>query len=93
MKTDLYLEILEEQWNNIIMLYNTFADIQPIMLYDIQDQKIYAYPHEDYISSLSKKSKAILEKQYTDAIQNNQVIVLIKDNEKRVLKSYTFNID
>ena len=59
------------------------------MLLDIQEQKIYAYPYNDFKSELSKKSQIQLEEQYEAAILNNEMVVFVRDNEKRDLVAYS----
>lgn len=63
------------------------------MLYDIQEQKIYAYPHHEFKTDLSERSQAILEEQYQRAIANDQLVVFIRDNKQRRLVSYSLDIE
>jgi hypothetical protein len=56
-----YLGYIEEQLPNIFNLYKKFEDKKPVMLFDIQEQKIYAYPYNEFKSDLSKKSQTMLE--------------------------------
>jgi hypothetical protein len=84
-----YWDALGEQWDNIIGLYKQFEDKKPVMLFDIQEQKIYAYPYNDFRSNLSKRSQIQLEEQYEAAILNNEMVVFVRDNEKRDLVSYS----
>lgn len=44
---DSYLAIAQEQWPYILMFYKKFEDKKPVMLFDIQEQRIYAYGQED----------------------------------------------
>ena len=54
-----------EQWGTILMIYKRFADDKkPVMLLDIQEQKIYAYPYSEFKSVLTKRSQVQLEEQY-----------------------------
>ena len=78
-----------EQWDNILGLYKRFEAKKPVMLLDIQEQKIYAYPYNDFKSELSKKSQIQLEEQYEAAILNNEMVVFVRDNEKKELVSYS----
>lgn len=64
---------------------------KPIMLFDIQDYKIYAYPYESYKLDLSEKSQKKIEEQYQKALCKNQIVVFIRDNEKRKLVSYSLD--
>jgi len=84
-----YWDALGEQWDNILGLYKRFEDKKPVMLLDIQEQKIGAYPYNDFKSELSKKSQIQLEEQYEAAILNNEMVVFVRDNEKRDLVSYS----
>jgi hypothetical protein len=78
-----------EQWDNILGLYKRFEDKKPVMLLDIQEQKIYAYPYNDFKSELSKRSQIQLEEQYEAAILNNEMVVFVRDNKKKELVSYS----
>ncbi len=90
---DPYLNLAYEQLHHIRRWYQLFADKQPVMLYDIQEQKIYAYPYREFKADLSKRSQSILEKQYQRAIANGQLVVFIRDNEQRRLVSYSLDIE
>jgi len=46
-----FFEIVSEHWGQILNLYKKIEDKKPIMLIDIQEQKLYAYPYLDYKSS------------------------------------------
>jgi len=48
MKDDPYLEMIYEHWEDIWRGYNLFADKCPVMLFDVQEQKIYAYPYKEF---------------------------------------------
>lgn len=85
-----YKAVIHEQMESILDLYARFADSKPVMLYDIQEKKIYAYPYKDYIEDLNEKSNYITIEQYEDTVSKNQVVVFVRDNEKRQLLSFTF---
>ena len=84
-----YWDAVGEQWDNILGLYKRFEDKKPVILLDIQEQKIYAYPYNNFRSNLSKRSQIQLEEQYEAAILNNKIVVFVRDNEKRDLVSYS----
>ena len=88
-----YLDIIDEQWSNILKLYKKFEDKKPIMLFDMQEKRIYAYPYEEFKSDLTKKSQTILEKQYNDALLENKVVVFVRDNEPETLVSSSYNLE
>jgi hypothetical protein len=64
---DRYLDIAYAQLDNIRMWYRMFAAKKPVMLYDIQEQLIYAYPYREFKAELSQRSQATLEDQYRRA--------------------------
>ena len=39
---DPYLDIIDEYWDKIMMVYNLFADKGPVMLFELPSLKIYA---------------------------------------------------
>ena len=51
---DEYWDAIVKHRDNIINLYLMFEDKKPVLLFDIQDQKVYAYPYEDYKNDLSE---------------------------------------
>jgi hypothetical protein len=91
--SDPYLEAIEEQWPNIRALYLTYERKRPIILYDIQEKKIYAYPYKEFKSELSKNSQASLEHDYKSASALGSMIVFVRDNVQRKLVSYTMSTD
>ena len=64
------------------MLYQQYADKKPVMLFDIQEQRIYALPYADYRAELSKRSQASLKKQYARAIADGEIVIFVRDNHK-----------
>ena len=89
MATDPYWRILRKNWPHIYFLYEQFADKLPVMVYDIQEHRVYANPYEEYRAGLSERSQASLKEQYEHANANGMVVVFIRDNKKRKLKSYS----
>ncbi len=87
-----YLDMVYEQWEHILMWYNLFADKRPVMLYDVQEGKIYAYPYQGFKAELSPRSQASLADQYQQALARNQMVVFVRDNEKRKLVSYSLDL-
>jgi hypothetical protein len=62
------------------------------MLLDIQEQRVYAYPYDDFRKGLSAKSQRALEKQYEAANRERQVVVFVRDNDERRLVSLAFDL-
>lgn len=90
-KTDEYLDMIHKEWGNIIWLYKQFEDKKPIMLFDAQEQKIYAYPNNEFKNNLSKKSQELLETQYEEAIVNDYFVIFVRDSKKEIFRSYSFS--
>ena len=86
--SDPYYNLLVEHWDKIVKLYRMFQDKRPIIVYDVQEHIAYAYPYQDYKAELSERSQMKLEKQYKEAIDENKIVVFVRDNDKRKLVSY-----
>jgi hypothetical protein len=91
--SDPYFEAIQEQWINIRSLYMTYGNKKPIILYDILESKIYAYPYKEFKAELSKKSQASLEHEYKSASVLGSMIVFVRDSINRKLVSYIMSID
>lgn len=85
---DPYLDLVAEQWDYIVRLYVAFEHKRPVMLFDVQEKRIYAYPYAEFKADLSNRSQALLKKQYSEAIAEDMIVVFVRDNEKRKLLSY-----
>jgi len=89
---DPYLDLIDEQWNNIAMMYGVFRDKYPIVEYEVDSKKIYSYPAHEYIDTLTRRTRNETKKQYEEACNNNQFMLFIKDEMNRKLRSYIFDI-
>ncbi|MCP4385066.1 MAG: hypothetical protein GY798_27260 [Hyphomicrobiales bacterium] len=90
---DAYFFAIQEQWPNIRGLYMACGRQEPIILYDIQEKKIYAYPYKEFKAEMSKRSQASLEHDYKSASALGSMVVFVRDNIERKLVSYTMSID
>lgn len=88
-----YLEVIQAQWDNILKLYEQFADKKPVMLFDMQDNTVYAYPYQGFKAELNQKSQRALEEQYERALADNSVVVFVRDREQNNLVSYSLQRD
>ena len=91
--SDPYLEAVQEQWPNIRGLYSMYESERPVILYDIQEKKIYAYPYKEFRAELSRKSQASLKRDYEYASAHGSMIVFVRDNIRQRLVSYIINTD
>jgi hypothetical protein len=90
--SDAYLEMIQEHWPNILKLYEVFERYKPVMLYDIQEQRVYAYTYKESRADLSVRSRASLKDQYEAASAQGSMVIFVRDNLKRKLVSYTMDI-
>ncbi len=81
--TDPLVEAAQDELPHIRALYRLFEDKRPVMLFDLQSQKIYAYPYLEYKANLNERSQAILERQYQEVITGNKIVVFVRDNESQ----------
>jgi hypothetical protein len=91
--SDPYLEAIQEQWPNIRSLYSIYERKRPIILYDLQEKKIYAYPYKEFRTELNEKSQESLKRDYESASTHGSMIVFVRDNIQRKLVSYIMSTD
>ena len=89
---DPYWTAVTQQWAFIVRLYGQYADKKPIMLFDIQEQRVYAFPFKEFRAELSKRSQASLTRQYGRALADGNVVVFVRDNEQEKLVSYSLSL-
>ena len=59
--SDPYFNAIDEHWPNIRALYMTYESEKPIILNDIQENKIFSYLYKEFKEDLSEKSQVSLE--------------------------------
>ena len=57
MSDDPYLDLIDEQWANIVRMYQTFKHKDQIIEFDVSEEKIYSYPAGDYMQALSDRGR------------------------------------
>jgi hypothetical protein len=83
-------EVAREHLADIYALYERFAENAPVMLFDIQEQRIYAYPYSEFRKELSIRSQSSLKAQYEQSQRENQMVVFVRDNDRRRLVSFSW---
>ena len=91
--TDPYLDMIKEQWPNICALYNEHAEYYPVMLVDVHDAEIHAFPYSDLSARLDPSSQEALEAQYSRAVVNRQMVLFVRDTSRKVMQSYTLELE
>jgi hypothetical protein len=92
-EADYLLEAAEANWQHILMMYKLFEEKNPIMLYDLQEQRVYAYPYPEFKAELSERSQQSLTEQYEDAVRDGKIVVFVRDNEQRRLRSFSMGYE
>ena len=90
---DPYLELIKEQWPSIADTYNRYAERRPIMLVDVQESVIHAYPYEEFVLLLDAPSRRQIEMQYRRAMDNRQMVLFVRDTNNKVFQSYTLALE
>jgi hypothetical protein len=85
--------IFKENRISFLKLYKTLQDKKPILLFDIQEQRIYAYPYHEFKAQMSQKGQAVLEEQYSHVLAETHIIAFARDNEQKRLVSNLIEID
>ena len=90
-RNDDLVESAESFLPHILMFYKRFEKKRPVMMLDLQSQKIYAYPYEEFKAELGKKSQTMLAADYEKAIANNKIVDFVRDNVAQRLASMLFD--
>jgi hypothetical protein len=86
---DALVAAASERAGHILMFYKKFAEKKPVMLLELPSQKIYAYPYLDFKNTLSERSQKMLEKEYQEAVIHKQIVVFVKDNDRKQMISFS----
>ena len=93
-EVEYYLDVIDDAWPTIMRAYNDFKEKQPVILFDVEDKKIYAYPYEDLKNEFkSTEEKTNFKEQYESAISSGKFILLVKDNKNEKLVAMTLDIE
>lgn len=90
--TDKYFKAIKQHWDVICHAYLTYEDKKPVMLLDLSEDLIYAYPYKDFKAQLSEHGQASLTEQYNEGLQKNWFVIFVRDNEEKKLISYSMNL-
>lgn len=93
-RRDPYLQRIRKHWDGIVALYEKFKHKKPVLEFDLESGKVYAYPYEDYKRCLTNEtSQTMLEAQYKHALKQGLFVIFVRDTRKRKLRSYSFQIE
>ena len=85
-------DALEANYEALCSARAPFAAKDPVLLFDIQEQRIYVYPYADFLADLNTAGQASLKTQYARAKKKDAVVVFMRDNVRKLLRSYTINM-
>lgn len=88
-----YLEVLEEHGESIVELYRQFEDKKPVMVFDLHENMVYAFPYEEFEKALNERSRQALAEQYERAQASDSVVVFVRDTEQGQMVSYTIALE
>ena len=63
-----------------------------IIEYDVTKQKIYSYPADEYVRTLSERTRDQAASQFAEATRGNQFLLFVKDTKNQRLRSYVFDL-
>jgi len=86
-------DALSEYLEHVMAAYKQYEAKRPVMLFDIQEQRIYAYGYEGYKSELSARNQVTLAEQYEQAQRSGKMVVFVRDNDNRRLVSYSIDCE
>jgi hypothetical protein len=93
MSDDYLLDAVREHWDMILSAYQLHEEHKPVVLFDIQEQRIYVYPYKDFKDELNPGNQASLQDQYQRAITTGKIVVFVRDNVNRRLVSYSLDYE
>ena len=88
--SDSYARLLEEHWEKIVGLYSMFEEKGPVMLFDVDEHKIYACPFDEFMKEMSERDADLLQHRRERILSGEEILVFVRDTEKRKLVSYRF---
>ncbi len=89
-ESDPYRKEMRKHWDAITGMYLTYEDREPMIEFDVVSGQIRAYPAKDYLETLTDRTRHIAKKQYQKAVAEGALMVFVRDEAKRVLRSYVF---
>jgi len=85
-----YTHEINEYWPTIMQAWNEHADKHPIIECDLANMTVAAYPEKEYIDALSERTRESARKEFDRIIAKGGIMVFIRDDENRKLKSFSF---
>lgn len=84
----IYLDKLDEIGDTVYDIFNKADRKDLIMVYSMDENKIYSYIYADYLNSLPEQAQSQLSKQYQDAVSAEQIVLFIKDEKRQQIRGF-----
>ncbi len=88
-ENQIYFDKIDEIIDDVYKFYNMSTRKDLVMVYEMQEDKIYSYIYKEYLNSLNIRSQKMLKKQYSEAVKTGEIVLFIRDNLRSKLKSFT----
>ena len=85
---EIYLETIDNIVDKVYEFYNMSDRNDLVMVYKMEEKKIYSFIYGEYKACLNEQSREILEKQYQVANDLNRIVLFIRDEVRKKFKSY-----
>ena len=89
LQRDPYWEVVQSLMREILYCYEQYREKKPVLLFDMQENRLYVYPYLEFKNDLSERSQRLLQDQYERAITDDKIVVFVRDNDARKLVSYS----
>ncbi len=89
MSNDYLVNAALEHQDLIFRAYELHEKGRPIVLFDIEEQRIYVYPYKEFKEDLTPRNQVSLQDQYEKALSEDEIVVFVRDNVERKLVSFS----
>jgi hypothetical protein len=72
LQRDPYWEVVQSLMQDILYCYEQYREKKPVLLFDMQENRIYVYPYLEFKNDLSERSQRLLQDQYERAITDDK---------------------
>ena len=86
---DPYWDVVQSLMQDIMYCYEQHREKKPVLLFDMQEHRIYVYPYLEFKNDLSERSQRLLQDQYEQAMTDDKIVVFVRDNDAKKLVSYS----
>jgi hypothetical protein len=90
---DPYVDLIQQHWPQVTALYNQHAENHPVMLFDVQEGDLHAFPYDEFLTLLDAPSRDALADQYGRALENRQMVLFVRDVENKIFQSYSLALE